>query len=879
MARNVQIWIVSTLSVALLLWLQVLGGGTAGARLLGPDACPGARFVIPSEGRLGWTYRYPDSAEPTIDPRHSGIDILGSEGDPIYAAYDGQVKRLKGSHGVHILHPELNVETYYAHMSVRLVNTPNATVQRGDLIGYKGKVGTPLEHLHFSVHRPGLDERYTGNTFDPSSYLGANVNYDHGAVRWDHVTVKESCDSPVSAERVAVALVLDATGSMDNNDPSGLRKQAAKAFIDNAQVGDRIAVVSFNNRAHHLAPLREIQSDADRVALKAAVDQVGDSGSTNLNAGLDGGFAELSADTQSGPKAALFLTDGIQTSGSYQNQSHLQYQARGWKVYTIGLSQEADQALLQQIAQQTGGQYRFLADAGDLQPIYFELSEQIASGRLLLEQALSLLPGENEVALAAIPPQQRESTFFVSWSNGFVESAAVEVKLVGPQGRVITAQSSAPDLYQARGETYHLITIAHPDPGQWRVELTGNSVAPAGEEVSLRVAATGRHFVHLPALMSQSSQAMQPPPNGAPFIPSAPLPANGTTIAASEVVTLSWQALDPNGDELHYDFHFGTSSPPPLHTEDQYGPVHYMSDLAPNRTYYWRVVSQDDAGGSRVGPIWSFSVGDPPAPIGELALAMQASGNVELFRMRADGSGVQRLTTNNVYDWGPSWSPDGQQLAFASGRDNMGTNELYRMNADGSGATRLTHNSYEDFGAAWSPDGSRIAYKSLRSSFELRVMDVQGGNDIPVATHLAGDWRLSWSPDGQRIAFSAYRGGNEDLYSINADGSGLTRLTTHAASETDVAWSPDGSRLAFVSQRDGNSEIYVMALTSGAVPTRLTFNSAVDSIPDWSPDGSQIVFTSYRDGYGAIYRMNADGSNQTRISPIGQDSSYAVWRP
>jgi Tol biopolymer transport system component len=81
-------------------------------------------------------------------------------------------------------------------------------------------------------------------------------------------------------------------------------------------------------------------------------------------------------------------------------------------------------------------------------------------------------------------------------------------------------------------------------------------------------------------------------------------------------------------------------------------------------------------------------------------------------------------------------------------------------------------------------------------------------------------------------------------------------------------WTPAlkaNGKIAFVSNRDGNNEIYVMD-ADGSNQTRLTNNSADDSSPAWSPDGARIVFVSNRDGNFLIYTMNANGSSQTRLT-------------
>ena len=83
--------------------------------------------------------------------------------------------------------------------------------------------------------------------------------------------------------------------------------------------------------------------------------------------------------------------------------------------------------------------------------------------------------------------------------------------------------------------------------------------------------------------------------------------------------------------------------------------------------------------------------------------------------------------------------------------------------------------------------------------------------------------------------------------------------------DRDPSWSPDGSRIAFTSYRDGNWDIYVMD-ADGSNQQRLTDNPAVDRMPSWSADGSRIAFVSGRDGNWDIYVMDADGSNQQRLT-------------
>ena len=85
-------------------------------------------------------------------------------------------------------------------------------------------------------------------------------------------------------------------------------------------------------------------------------------------------------------------------------------------------------------------------------------------------------------------------------------------------------------------------------------------------------------------------------------------------------------------------------------------------------------------------------------------------------------------------------------------------------------------------------------------------------------------------------------------------------------------------RIAFFSDRDGNDEIYVMD-ADGSNQTRLTNNPAWDCDPAWSPDGSRIAFTSDRDGNYQVYVMNADGSGQANSTDNAGGDGWPAWSP
>ncbi|HEY8202435.1 MAG TPA: hypothetical protein VII47_13905 [Actinomycetota bacterium] len=147
----------------------------------------------------------------------------------------------------------------------------------------------------------------------------------------------------------------------------------------------------------------------------------------------------------------------------------------------------------------------------------------------------------------------------------------------------------------------------------------------------------------------------------------------------------------------------------------------------------------------------------------------------------------------------PEWSPDRSTIAFS--KDEGAGSHVYTMRADGSGLARLTDGPGHDDHPVWSPDGTRIAFdRSTGLGTQIHVMDAQGLGQIQL-TH-AGFFNglPDWSPDGTRLTFyGTGDDGDADVYVMHANGSALTNLTHDpGAAEGGPVWSPSGTRIAFV---------------------------------------------------------------------------------
>lgn len=164
--------------------------------------------------------------------------------------------------------------------------------------------------------------------------------------------------------------------------------------------------------------------------------------------------------------------------------------------------------------------------------------------------------------------------------------------------------------------------------------------------------------------------------------------------------------------------------------------------------------------------------------------------------------------------------------------------------------------------------------RSSNGNDEIYVMNADGSGQTNLTNNpAASDLIPAWSSDGKKILFSSNRDGNYEIYLMNPDGSGQTRLTNNPADDLAPQESPDGKKIAFHSNRNGNHQIYVMNV-DGSGQTRLTNNSTEDYYPQWLPDG-RIAFSHGNDG---TYMMNADGSGQTRWTTY-PGGLYPVWSP
>jgi hypothetical protein len=149
----------------------------------------------------------------------------------------------------------------------------------------------------------------------------------------------------------------------------------------------------------------------------------------------------------------------------------------------------------------------------------------------------------------------------------------------------------------------------------------------------------------------------------------------------------------------------------------------------------------NDAGGNEIN-----LSNDPAADItpaasptnGKIAFASDRSGSSLIYTMRADGGAVQAVTVGAGFDFAPNWSPDGREIAFL--RDTTGTdNDIFAVRADGTGLRRLTTTPNRiEFGVSWSPDERRLVFGGCATDCHLYTMSTSGGNERQITSTTFG---------------------------------------------------------------------------------------------------------------------------------------------
>jgi Tol biopolymer transport system component len=210
------------------------------------------------------------------------------------------------------------------------------------------------------------------------------------------------------------------------------------------------------------------------------------------------------------------------------------------------------------------------------------------------------------------------------------------------------------------------------------------------------------------------------------------------------------------------------------------------------------------------------------------------------------------------------------------------------MNADGSGVTPLTNDASVDLFPAWSPDGKKIAFLSDRGGGggDIWIMNADGSG-IARLTAIGHVGKLAWSPDGKQLAFDRDTG----IWTVDADGTHFGELNSRQCDPSSTCtsfswptWNPNGRTIAFEGtdtdyQGQTQADIWGIPLSGGSQSRITSTPSRSEAKPDWSPGAAKIALESFAPfASSQVWTMSANGLDGVQLTSDGSNGEPA-WSP